>query len=226
MGGCTNCGAKSGCDHRKAEMLGEVASRIDALYPSRTWGEIDFESALGAGIAPRDLEALAEELAAELNAATVLVAGAEDQLCDFLYVLCMGREPCALQMRELGVAPDQEVAEGERIEELYLRVAVSAVAPFAAVQEVAVELSRSEGCVWLKESPRAGVYAAPLLRRFQRLVALLPTYGLRNIDFGEIASPPQGFSAGEYTGLYGGLPDQVNYLFYPEPSTLVVTTSL
>ena len=39
-------------------------------------------------------------------------------------------------------------------------------------------------------------------------------------------TPPEGFDAGIYRELYGGEPDRVSYLFYPEPSTLIVTSTL
>ena len=51
----------------------------------------------------------------------------------------------------------------------------------------------------IRESPRAGVYDAPLLTRMQKLVAILPAYDLLHVDFGEIAHAPPGFHAGAWT---------------------------
>lgn len=207
-------------------MLGEVGRHLQRLYPSRTWGELDAAGALGGGISDEDGQALAEELSVELEAATVFSAGAEHQLCNFVYVLCVGREPCALQIRDGGAPMPRELQPDTVLAEQYLRIALSAVAPLAAVQQVAVDLSNQDQHWWLREAPRAGVYDAPLLRRFQRLVALLPAYGITHVDFGEISAPPEGYASGAYSELYGGEPHQVNYLFYPEPSTLVVTAEL
>ena len=39
--GCTNCKSKTGCDHRKGEMLEQVDQALARLYPTRTWGEPD-----------------------------------------------------------------------------------------------------------------------------------------------------------------------------------------
>jgi hypothetical protein len=70
------------------------------------------------------------------------------------------------------------------------------------------------------------VYSAPLLRRLQRLVAILPAYDLVHLDFGEIAAPPPDFAAGAWTSLYGGAPAIANYLYAAEPATMVTTAWL
>jgi hypothetical protein len=222
MGGCTNCKGKSGCDHRKGEMLEAVADALDRLYPTRTWGErVDVSAA------PRldGLAALADELATELDAATFVVPGGPDATCDYIYVLCVGRPPCAVQVRDAGVPAPAEW-DGAAIQETYLRVCVSHVAPFAAVQEIAIDVAAEAGGYVIRERPRAGVYSAPLLRRMQRLVAILPAYDLVHLDFGEIAAPPPGFAAGAWTSLYGGAPAVANYLFSAEPATMVTTAWL
>ena len=40
----------------------------------------------------------------ELNAATFVRQGGDDEPCDYIYVLCMGRTPCVVQVRDHGVA--------------------------------------------------------------------------------------------------------------------------
>ena len=78
-----------------------------------------------------------------------------------------------------------------------------------------------------RETPRAGVYDAPLLHRFQRLVALLPAYDILHVDFGEISAPPEGFDPGDYAERYGiAAPHRANYLFYPQPSTTEIISVL
>ncbi|MEO6771668.1 MAG: hypothetical protein ABI467_01435 [Kofleriaceae bacterium] len=225
MGGCTNCKGKSGCDDRKGSMMQSVDDALDQLYPSHTWGEAEEpHDPDHAGMPPEELAALAEELAAELRAATFVRPGGDDEPCDFIYVLALGRAPCIVQVRDHGVDVPQEWGDGPgAIDELYLRVVVSQRARVAAVQQVAVSAVR-DGDHWLvRETPRAGVYDAPLLARMQKLVAILPAYDLLHVDFGEIAHAPPGFHAGGWSQLFGGAPSIANYLFYPQPTTMITT---
>lgn len=228
MSGCTNCGSKAGCDHRKGAMMESVDGALARLYPTRTWGEVDDAAALRGGLAADELAGLADELAGELGAATFVRPGDDAEPCDFIYVLCLGRTPCIVQVRDHGVAAPDEwrdlAARDERVAELYLRLCVSHRAPVAAVQQVAVELVAAGDGYCAHERPRAGVYDAPLLPRLQRLVAILPAYGLLHVDFGEIAHAPPGFAPGAWRDLFGGAPAIANYLFYPQPTTMVATT--
>jgi len=232
MGGCTNCKGKSGCDDRKGTMLEEVDRTLAALYPTRTWGEVD--DAPFAGMPPDELAALADELASELNAATFVRPGDDDEPCDYIYVLCMGRTPCVVQVRDHGVPVPGEWRDadpGFALREMYLRVVVSQRARVAAVQQVAIDLARGgEGAIdgfLVREQPRAGVYDPPLLHRMQKLVAILPAYELMHVDFGEIAHAPPGYHGGAWRAVYGlggADPSIANYLFYPQPTTMVSTT--
>jgi hypothetical protein len=226
MGGCTNCKGKSGCDHRKGAMLESVDRALADLYPTKTWGEPDDTIAEGM---PRDeLQALADELAQELNAATFVREGDDDEPCDYIYVLCMGRTPCVIQVRDHDVEVPAEWHDAGALSELYLRVVISQRVRVAAVQQVAVDVVRTgTGPGWLvREAPRAGVYDAPLLKRMQKLVAILPAYELLHVDFGEIAHAPPGYNAGAWRDLFGGDPSIANYLFYPQPTTMIATTLL
>jgi hypothetical protein len=225
MGGCTNCKGKSGCDHRKGAMMASVDDALDRLYPSKTWGEPD--DALVDGLEGDELAGLADELAATLGAATFVRPGDDDEPCDFIYALCMGRTPCIVQVRDHGVPVPAEwhaaTADGAAIRELYLRLVISQRARVAAVQQVAVEVTRGADGFAVRESPRAGVYDAPLLPRMQKLVAILPAYDVLHVDFGEIAHAPSGFHAGVWRELFAGEPSIANYLFYPQPTTMIAT---
>jgi hypothetical protein len=223
MAGCTNCGGKQRCDHRKGTMMAAVDEALLRLYPTRRWGVPDDERAFGAGVSEREGRALAAALAGELRAATFYRPGAEDEYCDYVYVLCVGREPCLFRVREGAAPPDPS---GEPIRELYLRVCLSGMARMAGVQEVAMELESIGGDVVLREITRDGVYGAPLLPRLQKLVALLPRFDILSVDFGDISAPPVGFDPGDYASRYGGQPDTANYLFYPQPSNLSTTAFL
>ncbi|HEY0191459.1 MAG TPA: hypothetical protein VGC42_10090 [Kofleriaceae bacterium] len=222
MGGCTNCKGKSGCDHRKGAMMASVDEALAQLYPSKTWGEADDQ--VVECMAPDELAGLADELAATLGAATFVRPGNDDEPCDYIYVLCMGRTPCILQVRDHGVAPPAEwTSSPGKIQEQYLRLVISQRARVAAVQQVAVELIQGDDGFVVREQPRAGVYDAPLLHRMQKLVAILPAYDLLHVDFGEIAHAPPGFSGGDWRALFGGEPSIANYLFYPQPTTMIST---
>lgn len=225
MGGCTNCKGKAGCDDHKGQMMGTVEQALADLYPTQTWGEAhDVEPH---GLPPEELAGLAEELATELRAATFVRHGGDDEACDFIYVLSLGRAPCVVQVRDHGVEiPDEWYAIDHSISELYLRVVISHRARVAAVQQVAIDLVRGADGFLVRESPRAGVYDAPLLARLQKLVAILPAYELTHLDFGDIAHAPPGFSAGEWRALYGAEPSIANYLFYAQPTTMISTTYL
>jgi hypothetical protein len=222
-GGCTSCGKKAGCDHRKGGMLEVVEQVMTRLYPTRRWGEPDDAARFGAGIDQEDGQALADELARELDAATFFRPGADDEYCDYIYVLCIGREPCLVQVRDGEVPVPDEIGDGDHIREQYLRICLSSMARLAGVQQTSLELERIGEDVVIREAPRAGVYDAPLLRRFQRLVALFPAYDILHVDFGEISAPPEGFDPGDYAERYGAAaPHRANYLFYPQPSTTEV----
>ncbi|MDB4959185.1 MAG: hypothetical protein JWO36_6754 [Myxococcales bacterium] len=203
-------------------MMASVDQALEALYPTKTWGEAADDQVRG--LTHDELAGLADELASTLGAATFVREGGDDEPCDFIYVLCMGRTPCIVQVRDHGVAPPAEWATSDAIEELYLRLVVSQRAPIAAVQQVGVDLIRAETGWLVRERPRAGVYDAPLLPRMQKLVATLPGYDLLHVDFGEIAHAPPGFQAGSWRDLFAGDPSIANYLFYPQPTTMIATS--
>ncbi|HEY8926400.1 MAG TPA: hypothetical protein VIU64_18590, partial [Polyangia bacterium] len=120
-----------------------------------------------------------------------------------------------------------ELEGGAPLEERYLRVALSSVARFAGVQEVAMTLDHDEpgGGLVVTERARSGVFDPVLLPRFQSLVAVLSEADIRHLDFGEIVEPPEGFDAGaDYAERFGAAsPVIANYLFYPQPPTAIST---
>lgn len=232
MSGCDNCGAKQGCTHRKRDMFAALDRTLEHLYPTRTWGEPSDLARFGAGIDESEGLALAEELSRELDAATFFRAGEPEEYCDYIYVLCLGREPCLVQIRDGQVPLPDEMRESTGavqtapITEMYLRLCLSHMARMAGVQQVSMILDRVDDEVLVHERTRAGVYDAPLLRRMQRLVAILPAYDIEHLDFGEISAPPEGFNPGDYAQRYGGLPHTSNYLFFPQPSTMNIISSV
>jgi hypothetical protein len=225
MGGCTNCKGKSGCDDRKGPMMASVEDALARLYPTRVWGEPE---EIWEGLGEEDLSALADELATELRAATFVELGGDDEPCDYIWILSMGRTPCVMQSLLHGIAlPDEWRDQGDPIDEMYIRVVVSQRVRVAACQQIAVQYvpdaERSCGIALVRMQPRAGVYDAPLLHRMQKLVAILPAYELMHVDFGDIAHAPPGFEPGVWRELYGGAPSIANYLFFPQPTTMITT---
>lgn len=219
MSGCDNCGAKEGCSHRKNEMFQTLEVALNRLYPSGTWGVRDHAVEMGAGVSDREVEMLADGIADRLDAAVVLVPGEQNEYCSYIYVLCLGRAPCLAQVRDLDFSLPDEMAETPGVvSERYLRVCVSHLARFAAVQEVSMSLTFSNGSYLIEELARSGVYDAPLLPRLRKVVTLLQETDFCHLDFGEICEPPPGFSPGSYSEQFLGEPAVVNYMFYPQPS--------
>ncbi|MES1205844.1 MAG: hypothetical protein ABUS79_07895 [Pseudomonadota bacterium] len=252
--GCTDCGRKGGCDSRKHGMFAAVDEALARLYPTRRWGERDEATALGQGFSSEEGEALASAIAQRLGTAALYQPGGADEWCDYIYVLCLGRVPCIAEIRA-GVAalpPDLDDtaepldADGDLLvedggatglDERYLRVALSSLARFAGVQEVAMTLRRAPGRggtregngggdIVVTERARSGVFDPVLLPRFQSLVAVFAEWEIRHLDFGEIVEPPADFQPADYADRFGGEPVIANYLFYPQPPTTVSTVVL
>lgn len=222
--------------------MAAVTEALERLYPGQRWAERDEQAAFRAGISRAEGARLAELLAPRLKAMTLFRPGGAEEYCDYVYVLCLGRTPSILEVRE-GLASDVALeAEGEsnapgaRLlspgdaaqveveEQLYLRVALSGIARLAGVQQVTMRMSRAGSERLITEAPRAGVFDPVLLRRFQSLVAVLAEMDIRHVDFGEILEPPAGFDPGDYAERYAGVPTVANYLFYPQPCSAVTTT--
>lgn len=231
--GCTSCGRKGGCDARKHEMFAALDTALARLYPTRRWDERDDGAAFEAGVSAAEGHVIAALAAGRLGAGAVHRPGAAAETCDYVYVLCVGRTPALAELREESSAsgdlePLRAALRDGPVTDVYLRVALSTVAGFAAVQEVTLagHLDPDDGAIVLTETARAGVFAPTLLRRMQLLVAVLGERNVRNLDFGDIAEPPAGFDPGSYADEYGGAPAIANYLFYPQPPAGVTTTTL
>jgi hypothetical protein len=211
-------------------MMAAIEDALGRLYPTRRWDERDETVGFRAGV-PQGLgPALADRLALGLGALALYRPGGPDEYCDFVYLLCFGRRPSVLEVREGAAAPaallEAATDEATGLSELHLRVALSTVAPFAAVQQVALSARVDGGDLVCSEAPRAGVFDGILLPRMQKVVAALTELEVRHLDFGDLTVPPAGFDGGEYERRFGGPPALVNYLFYPQPASAVTTTVL
>ena len=231
-GGCSDCGRKGGCDARKGEMFGAIDEALARLYPTRRWSDRDEAAAFGAGVADSEAEGLARCLGPRLKAAAFHRAGSPEETCDWVYVLCAGRTPTLFELRE-GQLSDEAAREladtiaEAPVQETYLRIALSTLARFAAVQEVALSAtSVGEEAVLIREAPRAGVFSPTLLPRMRGVVAAVGEHGFRHLDFGDITEAPQGFDPGDYGTRWDGVPGVANYLFYPQPPASIVTATV
>lgn len=213
-------------------MFSAIDEALARLYPTRCWDVRDEAAAFGAGLGAAEGDALAAALAGRLKAAALFRPGSLEETCDYVYVLCVGRAPSLVELRE--GALDRPAEEGLRaslvdlpVDEVYLRVVLSSLGRFAAVQEVNIRASVGvEGAVVITEAPQPGVFAPALLPRMRSLVSVLGEHGIRHLDFGEITEPPAGFDPGDYSARWGGAPALANYLFYPQPPTTITTSTL
>jgi hypothetical protein len=223
--GCTSCASKGGCSARKGQETELLATLLPALYPARRWGEPDDAARHRAGIGEAEARRFARQAAQALRGPAFFRPGDDDESCDWVYVLCVGRRPALLELRDRDAI---EVPDGEAIDERYLRVALSSMARVAAVQEVAFELRREGDVYVVREKPRDGVYDPVLLKRTQSLIELIVANDITYLDFGLLAKPvsryAEGFDDVDYEERFGVRAQTVNYLFYPQPPTAITTS--
>lgn len=230
----SECGREDGCGSRKAaqkEILDELTAR---LYPTRQWGEADPRANIEDGLSSAEVLTLAQRLSTALRVPAYVMPGGEDDLCSFIYLLCLGREPSILELREgqSTVSDDSSMwLEADTLRERYLRVSCSTLGRLACVQEVAMELStRTSDCppgmAVIRELPQPGVFEPMLLKRFQRTVDLLQAHGVEHLDMGLLDVDAEAFALkpGPYTARFGTTPALLNYLFYASP-VLTATAS-
>jgi len=219
-------------------MMAEVNETLDSLYPSKRWHERADHLATTSGVSEEEGRQLAQALSQKLKAFALYKPGSPEDFSDYIYILCFGRQPSILEVREgvidlaefIAQAPD---GEGSGVKELYLRVALSSLCPFAAVQEVRMSLSLwgnelgdcAPGAV-VEEQARAGVFDPILLARYQKLVAVLAETNIRNIDFGEINEAPEGFDGSAHEEMFGVKATVANYLFFAGPTAGISAESV
>jgi hypothetical protein len=218
---CSNCTRENGCEAHKGPQRQAIDSVMRAVYPDATWGRPDDEARFRAGIRAREAQALARALATATKAPTWYRDGGIDDLCHYVWILCLGRTPSLLEVRE-GLAPP----EADHVRERYLRVCLSTVARLATVQEVALELDRSGDAFVLRELPSPGVYDAKLLKRMRAVVDLVEASDIEHLDFGLVDKPHPGAEPGDYVERYGVTPALVNFLFYAQPARTSSTVVL
>jgi hypothetical protein len=217
---CSNCdrlGARP-CDARKQDQRRLAAEILARSYSSRRFGDLDDAARFRRGLTPGQLERLAGRLSRATQAPVSVVPGAEDDLCDYVYLLCVGREPGLLEL-----PPGTEAAPPPPVRDRYLRVALSSLGPVAAVQEVELRLDAADAGAQpaprrLSTRTRSGVVDAALLPRTQRLVAALAAARIHHLDFDVLEEAPAGYDGGAFRDTFGAEPTLLNYLFFPWPA--------
>jgi hypothetical protein len=218
---CSNCKSGGGCETHKGPQRAVIDELMRAIYPDGIWGRPDDEARFRAGIREREARALGRALAAAAAAPAFFRAGGADDLCHYVYVLCLGRAPALIEVRD-GLAPP----EADHVRERYLRVHFSTVGRVATIQEVAMELDRVDDGWLVRELPQPGVYDAKLLKRMRAIVDLIEASDIEHLDFGVVDQPWPGGGDGEYAARYGVTPGLVNFLFYAQPARTSATTLL
>jgi hypothetical protein len=218
---CSNCKRDGGCESHKGPQRAAIDEIMRAVYPDGTWGRPDDEARFRAGIRAREAQALARSLATATRAPTWFRDGGPDDLCHYVWILCLGRTPSLLEVRE-GLAPP----EADHVRERYLRVHLSTVARIATIQEVALELDRSGDAWLLRELPQPGIYDPKLLKRLRSVVDLIEASDIEHLDFGLVDKPHPSADAGDYVERYGVAPALVNFLFYAQPARTSATVIL
>ena len=219
---------------RKHEMFAAVDEALARLYPTRRWDERDEEAALAAGLDAGEGEALAEALATGCGRRRCFFPAPRRRPVTTSTFSASGarradRAPGGGLDPVGGGRPAGRDRRGRR-QELYLRVALSTLRRFAAVQEVTLSARAhpDDGgrAIVLTETPRAGVFDAVLLRGCRPWWRSWPSDDIRHLDFGEIVEPPAGFDPGDYAARWSGAPSIANYLFYPQAPAAVTTVTL
>ena len=249
MGGCgtckSECGREDGCGTRKAEQAVILDRLLGELYPSRRWGQPDELRCFRGGLGDAEVARLGQQLADVLKAPVYFVPGGPDDLCSFLYVLCIGRPPALVELRAEAEAGGSAVGgdpgaaltpEAAAIRERYLRLSCSRITRAVCVQEVALELELttaqagdSDGTApemaMIKELPLPGVFDPKLLKRFQKAVDLLMAQGIEHLDMGllDVPAAQRELDGQDYVERYGEQPALLNFFFYAQP---VLTASL
>jgi hypothetical protein len=220
--GCADCkSGGGGCESHKGPQRAAIAEIMSAIYPDRTWGRPDDEARFRAGIPAREARALGRSISTAAKAPTFFRDGGPDDLCHYVYVLCLGREPALVDVRD-GLAPP----EADRVRERYLRVHLSTVARLATIQEVAMELDQTPDGWLLRELPLPGVYDAKLLKRMRAIVDLVEASDIEHLDFGLVDKAVPDAECGAYAERYGVEPALVNFLFYAQPARTNATIML
>ena len=217
---CSTCTKNGGCETEKGPQRAAIDEILERVYPGRVWGEPDDEARFGRGVTTAEVKRLARALSAATRAPVFHRAGGPDDLCEFVWILCVGREPALVE--SLDETETETETEPESVRDVYLRVAFSSIGRVACVQQVTLE---REGAM-LRALPEPGVYDPQLLKRLRAVVDLIEAHDIEHLDFGLCDKPVEGARARAYEERFGVSPAVVNYLFYAQPARTRSETAL
>ena len=174
-----------------------------------------------------DVAALADELAGELNAATFVRHGDDDEACDFIYVLCMGRSA----VRRRGARSRRAARPPSGQSDRARRRAV----PAPGDQPARTRRGRAAGRDRARARGRRLRRPRATARRRVRRAAAGADAEARGDPAGVRPAARRlrrdracaaGLFRGPWRDRFGGEPAIANYLFYAQPTTMVATTWL
>jgi hypothetical protein len=225
-GGSCSTGGGGGCRSTGTTLAWQrlgLDEILEAIYPNRTWGELDHEAVRSLAPTPRQRREMAARFAAFLSRPVHYRPGADEDYCDLYYVRIKPR-PGDSGLSELrdGAATLVPLASSE----VHLRIAVSTLAPLAHVRQVRLSAIREPGLLLIEESvptrvnePGARFYE----RRLTATSGALADVGLSHLDVRLLDGPLEGYHPGRYAELYGGEPTLAAFLFSPQPSDVAST---
>ena len=195
--GCTDCGRKGGCDHRKGDMFAAMDEALARLYPTRRWGERRragrWRPRGGVPARPGESAGRPAGRAAEHAGRASARRPGRDLRLHLRAVPGPHAPPCSRCARAWSLPrrsdrrrqprPWRSCTCGWRCRR-WPRLRRCSSCPCGRASVTARR--------WIEEAQRAGVFDPVLLPRFRTLVAVLTELGLRHLDFGEISEAPAG----------------------------------
>jgi hypothetical protein len=231
------CGSGGGCQTKgkglawQRLLLDEVLPR---LYPTATWGELSAAQARRLGPSPTLRREAARRVGAAIDRQPLLWSGDADDLCDHLWLPRRRGQSCVLPgllqqdpaaLGRLGSGP----FPGEVLEEQYLCISLSTVAPLAQGRQVLLRATPDEDGSGLSvEMPPGTNIREAASKVLERTIArTLDELGISYLDWRLTESPPPDHRSGRYSELHGlDAPPLSAYLFSPQRNDIAVSVWL
>lgn len=194
-----------------------MLDRLREVHPTGRWADAPLECLLDGGLGLDACAGLPARIEHLLPARVIPVRAGPVGLGDALYVLAGIHAPCLLELRE-GLCPRE--APMLRARETYLRVALSPLGRFAALQECVLEIEQLGGRArMIVETPRVGVEDRDLRAFVTALQALLRRDRIALLDFTFLMQPFGDGPDEVFTARWATAPTLWSLLFDPAPPT-------
>ena len=223
MGGCADCkSGGGGCESHKGPQRVVIDDVMRAVYPDRTWGRPDDEARFRAGIREREARGLGRSIATAAKAPTYFRAGGPDDLCHYVWVLCLGREPAlARRARRPGARPRPITCASAICASICRRWRGSR--PSRRWRSSSIAPATAGCCASCRSrastTPSCSSACAPSSISSRPATSSTSTSG-------SSTRPIPDATAGEYVERYGVEPALVNFLFYAQPARTSATILL